>query len=56
MSVIKCGACGKFYNDGQYNACPSCGVEPESVEPQESEITQPIIENTEINTCSTISS
>jgi predicted nucleic acid-binding Zn-ribbon protein len=50
MSVIKCGACGKFYNDGQYNACPSCGVGPKSVEPQESEVTQTIIENTEINT------
>ncbi len=26
MAVIKCGSCNHFYNDGQYESCPSCGV------------------------------
>jgi hypothetical protein len=50
MSVVKCGSCRKYYNDGQYSTCPNCSANPASVTPEESEVTQPIIENTEINT------
>ena len=46
MSVVKCGACGKYYNDGQYNDCPHCGASPSEVG-SEFEITEPIVDNTE---------
>ena len=46
MSVVKCGACGKYYNDGQYNDCPHCGASPSEVG-SEFEVTEPIVDNTE---------
>jgi len=42
MAVVKCGQCSKYYNDGQYNSCPACGVSPAQVTPDEYETTQPL--------------
>jgi hypothetical protein len=42
MAVIKCGACRKYYNNGQHSACPSCGASLAQVAPEEFEDTQPL--------------
>jgi len=47
MAVIKCGNCGKYYNDGQYSSCQSCGASAEEAEVGSSEETQLLNENTD---------
>jgi len=40
MAVIKCGGCGQFYNDGQYDECQSCGASPGEISAESYEVTQ----------------
>ena len=47
MAVIKCNKCGKYYNDGQYSSCQSCGTSPENSEAGGAEETQFLNENSE---------
>ena len=53
MAVIKCDNCGKYYNDGQYSSCQSCGASAEGVGAQSSEETQ-ILDDTSQVTGSTV--
>jgi hypothetical protein len=52
MAVIKCGGCGQYYNDGQYSECQSCGVSPEDVFAESSEVTE-MLDTSEV-TASTV--